>query len=98
MAKAATEKSPGIVVEKPTPQKLEQLGVKGWLIFEKDASIFGCHYYEPEVCYILAGRAKVTPTGGVPVTFAAGDLVTFPAGLDCIWEITEPIRKHARLA
>ena len=24
----------------------------------------------------------------------AGDLVIFPAALSCIWEITEPVRKH----
>ncbi|AGP40227.1 hypothetical protein SCE1572_40435 [Sorangium cellulosum So0157-2] len=26
----------------------------------------------------------------------AGDLVTFPAGLNCTWEVRSPVRKHYR--
>ena len=29
----------------------------------------------------------VTPDGGDPVEFGKGDLVTFPEGMSCTWEI-----------
>ena len=37
---------------------------------------------------------QVTPDDGEPVSFGAGDLVTFEAGLSCTWKILEPVRKH----
>jgi uncharacterized cupin superfamily protein len=38
----------------------------------------------------------VTPDDGVPVEIAAGDLVVFPAGMSCCWEVLKPVRKHYR--
>ncbi len=37
---------------------------------------------------------RVTPQDGEPVEFGAGDVVVFPAGMECVWEVIEPIRKH----
>ena len=31
---------------------------------------------------------------GKPVEFGPGDLVTFPEGLDCVWKISKPVKKH----
>jgi hypothetical protein len=82
-------------VEKPNNEKLEQLGVKNWSIWEKKKSIFDWHYDATEVCYILEGRAKVvSKESNETIEFGKGDLVTFPKGLDCTWEIIEDIRKH----
>jgi uncharacterized cupin superfamily protein len=36
----------------------------------------------------------VTPDGGEPRSFSRGDLITFPAGLSCTWDITEAVEKH----
>jgi len=85
-----------IKVEKPTPETLKKLGVERWPIWTKEPSRFDWHYDQQEVCYLLAGRARATPSGGRPVEFGAGDLVTFPQGLDCVWEVLEPVRKHYR--
>ena len=38
----------------------------------------------------------VTPEGGTPVRFGAGDLVVFPAGMDCRWDVQKAVRKHYR--
>ena len=38
----------------------------------------------------------VTPEGGTPVQFGAGDLVVFPAGMDCRWDVKKAVRKHYR--
>ncbi len=42
------------------------------------------------------GDVQVTPDGGAPVEFGAGDLVTFPQNMSCTWKIRKGIRKHYR--
>lgn len=49
---------------------------------------------EQETCYFLEGSVVVTPANGEPVQIGKGDLVTLPEGIDCVWEIKEPVRKH----
>ena len=78
----------------PSPDKLEQIGVYDWPIWEKEVSNFPWTYDARETCYILKGEVMVTPDGGEAVTLQAGDLVTFPAGMSCTWDITKAIRKH----
>jgi len=79
---------------KPAPVKLEVLGVYDWPLWKKEVSSFPWTYSGKETCYILKGRVIVTPDGGQPQEFKRGDLVTFPAGLSCTWEILEAIEKH----
>lgn len=79
---------------KPSPAKLDVLGVEQWPIWRKEPSVFEWHYDQSETCYILRGRFKVTPAGGEPQEFARGDLITFPQGMSCTWEITEAVEKH----
>jgi uncharacterized protein len=83
-----------VVDHQPPSDQLERLGVSRWPIWTKEVSTFPWTYDEQETCYLLEGRVTVTPEGGEPVTVAAGDLVTFPAGMTCTWEVTEPVRKH----
>jgi len=85
----------GIELERnPAREKLEEMGVFSWPVWEKEASRFPWTYDTDEICYILKGEVTVTPDGGEPVTIRAGDLVRFPAGMSCTWDITKPIRKH----
>ena len=85
----------GIELERnPAREKLEEMGVLSWPVWEKEVSRFPWTYDTDEVCYILEGEVTVTPDGGEPVTIRAGDLVRFPAGMSCTWDITKPIRKH----
>ena len=86
-----------IVVEHtPTPEKLEQLGVTRWPTWSKEVSTFPWTYGDPETAYVLEGEVVVTPDGGEPVTFGKGDLVFFPAGMSCTWEVRKALRKHYR--
>lgn len=88
---------PTILVETaPDPARLERLGVAHWPTWEKEVSQFPWTYAEQETCYLIAGRVIVTPAGGAPVEIAQGDLVTFPAGLACTWQVVAPLRKHYR--
>lgn len=79
---------------KPTAELLEKLGVFTWPIWTKEASTFPWTYESEETCYFLEGDVIVTPGDGVPMHLAAGDLVTFPAGMSCTWEIRQRVRKH----
>lgn len=82
------------LIKNPDTQELKRLGVENWPIWEKEVSSFPWTYAADETCYILEGRVTVTPEGGEPVEIEAGDLVTFPRGMRCRWDIHEPIRKH----
>ena len=82
-----------ITIEKPDPQKLDQLGVPQWSIWEKEPSTFDWHYDDRETCYLLEGEVTVTTDKG-EVSFGKGDLVTFPKGLSCTWQIKKAVRKH----
>ena len=84
-----------IMVERsPAQDRLNELRVFNWPVWEKEISEFPWHYDETEICYLLEGEVTVTPDGGEPVSFGAGDLVTFPAGMSCTWTITRAVRKH----
>lgn len=83
-----------IVEHDPGQEKLQALGVSGWPTWSKEISVFPWAYSEREVAYVLEGEVTVTPEGGEPISFGPGDLVTFPAGMACIWEVKKPLRKH----
>ncbi|HSW39179.1 MAG TPA: cupin domain-containing protein [Acidobacteriota bacterium] len=82
------------VDKSPSKENLEELGVAEWDIWTKEASTFSWRYDVKETCYILEGEVIVTPEGGNPVAIGKGDLVVFPAGMSCVWEVRSPIRKH----
>lgn len=78
----------------PSQEKLDELGVSSWSIWTKEISEFPWHYDSQEQFYVLEGRVIVTPEGGEPVEIKVGDFVTCPAGMSCVWQVLEPIRKH----
>lgn len=86
-----------ISVEKPDSGQLKTLGVNSWPIWKKGKSNFGWSYDDKEICYILEGKAKVMPDSGEAVEFGPGDLVTFPKGMSCTWEITQAIKKYYKI-
>ena len=81
-----------IKVEKATENKLRELDVKGWSPWECSPSIFDWEYGEKETCYIKEGKAKVKASDQ-DVEFGKGDIVVFPKGLKCKWQVLETIRK-----
>lgn len=84
------------VEHSPSEARLKELGVNSWPTWSKEVSKFPWSYSEQEVAYVLEGEVVVTPNGGEPVSFGAGDLVTFPSGMSCTWEVRKPLRKHYR--
>lgn len=83
-----------ITVEKANPEKLKTLEVFSWPTWSKEVSKFPWTYGSQEIAYVLEGEVTVTPDGGEPVSFGVGDLVTFPAGMSCVWEVKKALRKH----
>ncbi len=84
-----------IEIEQATPDKLEALGVSGWSPWECEPSRFDWEYSADERAYVKTGRVLVHTADGA-VEIKAGDLVLFPKGLQCSWEVIEPIRKVYR--
>jgi uncharacterized cupin superfamily protein len=78
----------------PDEGRLDGLGVRQWGIWAKEASKFPWTYDSQETCYFLEGDVTVTPDGGEPVRMGKGDLITFPKGMSCTWEIHSDVRKH----
>ena len=86
-----------IKIERQIAQdKAKARGVFNWPIWEKEESSFPWTYDSAETCYFLEGDVIVTPNGGEPVQMGKGDMVTFPVGLSCSWEIRQAVRKHYR--
>lgn len=61
--------------------------------WEKEVSRFDWHSDTDEICYLLEGQVQVRIDDGETVQFGAGDLVRFPAGLSCTWNISVPAKK-----
>ncbi|MEH2235725.1 cupin domain-containing protein [Nostoc sp.] len=82
------------IEHQPRQERLNELGVSKWEIWKKEVSKFPWTYDSQETCYFLEGDVVVTPDGGQPVQMGKGDLVIFPAGMSCIWEIISNVKKH----
>lgn len=78
----------------PSEDRLTDLGVRQWPIWEKEISEFPWHYDSQEICYFLEGQVTVTPEEGDPVHVGQGDLVTFPSGMSCVWKVEKGVKKH----
>ena len=82
-----------IEIRKPTEK--EQKEMKKEAIWTCEVSEFPWHYDQKETCLILEGEVAVKTKDG-EARFGPGDLVTFPQGLDCQWQVKKPVRKHYR--
>ena len=82
-----------IVVKDITRQEAEERGIFKWSTWGCGVSTFDWSYDESETAYLLEGEVEVTASGET-VRFGAGQLVYFPAGLDCVWSVKKPVRKH----
>jgi len=81
-----------IKVERPTKEQLQQLNVKDWSPWECEPSTFDWEYDSEETAYVLEGKVRVKTTEE-DVEINKGDLVTFPKGMKCTWNVLEKIRK-----
>lgn len=80
-----------ITVRKPTEEERALLEKQG--VWSCGISRFDWYYDREETCLLLEGQVTVTYDGG-SVSFGAGDFVIFPKGLQCVWDVIKPVRKH----
>jgi len=82
-----------IEIRKPQKNELNTSDILDWSIWECEISTFDWTYSDKETCYLLEGDVTVK-TDTETVNFGTGDIVTFPAGLSCVWEVKKPVKKH----
>ncbi|HYQ56518.1 MAG TPA: cupin domain-containing protein [Draconibacterium sp.] len=82
-----------ISIDHYSDEELQEEGVFDWPVWEHDEDKFDWYYDQTELCYITEGEATIT-TEFEAVTIRAGDFVTFPKGLECVWDIQIAIQKH----
>jgi len=82
------------IERQPSQEHLDKLGVSKWGIWEKEVSKFPWNYDSQETCYFFEGDVIVTPDGGESVEMGKGDLVTFPLGMSCTWDIRKSVKKY----
>jgi uncharacterized protein len=80
-----------VTVRKPTDGEIATC--KSWPIWNCEASTFDWEYNETETCLLINGKVTVTD-GKNSVSFGPGDLVVFPAGLACTWQVKEAVTKY----
>ncbi|WOL06167.1 hypothetical protein Cni_G14899 [Canna indica] len=85
-----------ITVERNLAQsRLEELGIKSWPKWGCPPGKFPLKYEAEETCYFVRGKVKACLKGSSEeVEFGAGDLVVFPKGLSCTWDVSVAIDKH----
>ena len=80
-----------ITVKKPTEkERAEMLELPTWGC---DVSEFDWHYDQEETCLLTEGEVEVVHKDG-SAKFGAGDLVTFPRGMSCVWKVSKAVKKH----
>ncbi len=83
-----------IDIRKPGEEEIRELGIEEWPIWESPVRVFPWEYDMTETCYLIDGRVIIRTEDGQEYEVRKGDLVIFPAGLKCVWEVLEPVRKH----
>uniref|UniRef100_A0A0D9XKE6 (S)-ureidoglycine aminohydrolase cupin domain-containing protein n=1 Tax=Leersia perrieri TaxID=77586 RepID=A0A0D9XKE6_9ORYZ len=78
-----------IAVERRPPEsRLSELRVRSWPKWAGGTGRMPVKYDSRQTCYIVKGRAAVgSPELGV-IELVPGDLVVFPKGTRCTWDIS----------
>ena len=80
-----------VIVKKPSKEETSEC--QSWPIWECQPSNFDWIYTEKETCLLIEGDVTVTD-GTDSVSFSAGDLVIFPEGLECNWNVRQAVKKY----
>lgn len=81
-----------IKIEKPTKEQLDNLKIDSWSEWSCEKSSFEWEYASQETAYVKEGRVVVNAEDK-DYEIRAGDLVVFPKGLKCTWNVLERLKK-----
>ena len=81
-----------IIVKQPTKEELESLGIDEWGTWTCEVLRFDWEYTDRETCYLFEGEV-IVEADNEKVEIKAKDLVVFPKGLKCVWDVKKPIKK-----
>jgi uncharacterized protein len=82
-----------IIINKLTEAEIKERNIRSWPIWTKEISRFDWYYDSEEACLILEGEIIIeTANGNVQIN--EGDFVIFKKGLQCVWNVIRPVRKH----
>ncbi len=82
-----------IEIKNLTPSEIQKMGIPNWPIWEKEVSNFDWLYDEVEQFYIIEGEV-ILKADNKEYNLLPGHFVTCPKGLNCTWQVKEPIKKH----
>jgi uncharacterized protein len=82
-----------IEISRPDEAEIIRKGIRSWPVWKKEVSRFDHTYDEDEYCLFLEGEV-VIESGNEVVILYPGDFVIFRKGLQCIWDIRQPVKKH----
>jgi len=86
-----------IQIVQPTKVMADLHRMDAWPSWDCDPSEFEWKFGMKEVAYVVAGEAEIIPFDGRrSVRIKPGDVVTFPAGMECEWKVKSRFRKHYR--
>jgi hypothetical protein len=70
--------------------ELDRQDMRGWDVWEKDASESECSYTMEEHCFVERGSARIIHRGAT-LDVREGDYVVFPVGMTCTWKVAGPL-------
>jgi uncharacterized protein len=82
-----------VIIEKLSEEEIQKRGIRQWPVWTKEVSRFDWYYDSNEECLILEGEIVIESAEG-NYKVNAGDFVTFKKGLQCVWNVKNPVRKH----
>lgn len=59
-----------------------------------DTGAWRVRYDEWEFCHVLEGECELTPDGGAPQRYQAGDSFVIEPGFSGVWRVLAPMRKR----
>jgi uncharacterized protein len=82
-----------VIIQRLSEAEIEKRGIYDWPVWTKEVSRFDWTYDGEEQCLFLEGHVIIECSTG-KFEINPGDFVIFEAGLNCIWDIRKPVRKH----
>lgn len=82
-----------VIIEQLNENEINLRGIRNWPVWQKEISRFDWLYSGDEECLIIEGEVVVETSKG-DFSIKKGDFVTFKNGLECIWDIKNPIKKY----